>query len=110
MHGTTNIKIKSYNYLRSLLSPFSVRNLIYTGFDECAYFCILTSTHENKEVKNRFPCCCLMQTEFNLSCNCYFQGHDQQEAANYQLGPATPIPPFITLKLHSAPFNSTHIT
>jgi len=87
-----------------------MRNLIYTDFDGCAYFGILTSTHEKIEVKNVFRYSCLMQIEFTSSCNCYIQGHDQQEAANNQLGPAAPIPPFITLKLLSAPFNSTHIT
>ena len=51
-----------------------------------------------------------MKMEFTSSRNYYIQGHDQQEAANNQLGSAGPIPPFITLKLLSAPFNSTHIT
>jgi len=56
------------------------------------------------------PYSCLMKMEFTSSRNYYIQGHDQQEAANNQLGSAGPIPPFITLKLLSAPFNSTHIT
>jgi len=53
------------------MSPFRKSNLIYTDFDECAYFCILTSRHENIEVKNVFPYSCLMQTEFTSSCNYY---------------------------------------